>query len=83
MSVHAIAAKKIMLSWDSDLAVSNKRLDEERFLQDLFSPGILSIVYHSTHGIWLPIHGNTESSPDSAKYCKWCLVVINRTEVQV
>lgn len=62
-SAHAIAAKEIMLSQDSDLAVSNKRPDEEKLLRDLFSPGKLSIVYSSAHGIWLPVHGNTESSP--------------------
>lgn len=47
-SAHAIAAKEIVLSKDSYLVVSNKRPSEERFLQDLFSPGKLTTVYHST-----------------------------------
>lgn len=62
-SAHATAAKEAVFSWDSDLAASNKRSGEEKFLQDLFSPEKLSIVYHSMHGIWLPIHENKESSP--------------------
>lgn len=62
-SVHATAAEEAVFSWDSDLAASNKRSDEEKFLQDLFSSEKLSIVYNSMHGIWLPIHENTESSP--------------------
>lgn len=37
-SAHATAAKEAVFSWDSDLAASNKRSGEEKFLQDLFFP---------------------------------------------